>query len=233
MRQLTTSRLVGRSRRVALWLFFGSVAVNALLGIAGLVGIDLVDGGLLGTSLSVTGALVLALLCLPALERGLLGAVPPLSAAAGAIAFALLVVSIWAADGDTLGRVIGTLLALAIAGTLASLAALARLPARQAWAHRATQGLLAVAALLVVVRIWASVDDGWYFRVTGVVLVVLAALLVSLPVLHRLARDEPAVAAGGPSVRFCPFCGTPLGPAGGAGRRHCDSCRRSFTVLEA
>lgn len=224
--------LGGRSRSVALWLFFGSVGVNALLGIAGLLGLGLFDGRLLGTSLAVTGALVVALLCLPARERGLLGPIPSLSAATGAVAFALVAVSVWASDGDTVGRVIGTLLTLACAGTLASLAALARLPERRRITLYAAYGLLGVSALLIVLRVWVEIDNDWYPRLVGVALVVLAALLVSLPVLHRLARDAQGAVGDGPLVAFCPFCGAPLEPEAGAGLHRCGSCRRSFTVAE-
>ena len=214
-------------RRLPLWLFFGSVAANALLGIAGLVGSGL-DGKVLGTSLAVTGGLVVALANQPARERRLLGPVPIAATAVGAVAFALVVVSIWS-DGD-LADVTLTLLAAAPAGTLASLAALARLPERWRALLPVTYGLLAVCAVLVVVPLWADLEGGWYWRTTGVVLVVLAALLVSLPVVHRIGRDDDVHGEAGAPVAFCPFCGAGIAAPPSHGEHGCASCGRVFHV---
>lgn len=220
----------GHGRRLPLWLFFGSVAANALLGIAGLVGGGL-DGRVLGTSLAVTGALVIALANEPARARRLLRRVPLASTVLGALGFVLVVVSIWWEDGDLTDALL-TLLTVATAGTLASVAALARLPERWRALLPATQALLAVCAALVVIALWVDVDADAYWRVTGVVLVVLAALLVSLPVLHRIGRHDDAHAVVATAVAFCPFCGAGLTPADarGDGSTACGTCRCTFRV---
>jgi len=117
------------------------------------------------------------LLCQPARERGLLAPVPVGAAAAGAAGFVLVVAGIWAAGaGDGTARVAATLPTASAGGTPASLAFLPRLPLRRQVLLRLVQAPLLVAAL------------------------------VSLPVLHRLAREAlPAAAVG-----FCPFCGASL-----------------------
>lgn len=227
-------RPAGRGRwgggRLPLWLFFGSVAANALLGIAGLVGGD-IDGRVLGTSLAVTGGLVIALANEPARARRLLRPVPVVSTVVGALGFALVVVSIWWEDEDLTDALL-TLLTVATAGTLASVAALARLPERWRALLPATEGLLAACAVLVVIALWVDVDADVYWRVTGVVLVVLAALLVSLPVLHRIGRQADVHAVVATSVAFCPFCGAGLTAtdAHADGTTACGTCRKTFHV---
>lgn len=222
--------LLRRPRRAAVALFFGSVSVNAVLGVVALAGVGLggMGGRLLGTSLSVTGALVLALLCLPAHERHLLGRVPALSAATGALAFAIAVISLWTDGGEGLGRVAGTLFTVGVAGMLASLSALATLRGPRARVRAAAYALLAVSVVLLLVLIWAGIGSEWYGRALGVVLVVLAATLVSLPVLHRLT---PAGPPGQGAVGHCPYCGgRALRPAGDA--LLCPACERTFVVIE-
>lgn len=215
--------------RPPLWLFFASVAANALLGIAGLVGGGL-DGRVLGTSLAVTGGLVVALANQPAQARRLLWPVPVAAAVLGVIGFALVIASIWS-DDDGLTDATLTLLAVATAGTLASVAALARLPERWRALLPATQALLGVCGVLVVVPLWVHIDGDAYWRVTGVVLVVLAALLVSLPVLHRIGRHDDARADATP-VAFCPFCGAAVTAEGASavGSHTCTACTRTFRV---
>ena len=82
-------------RRLGLGIFFVSVAVNAALGIYAVLAPDFgeTQGKILGTSLCVTGAVVLALACEPAWERRLLGPVPYAGAVLGAVGFTLAIVS--------------------------------------------------------------------------------------------------------------------------------------------
>lgn len=216
-------------RRAALGLFFGSVAVNAVLGIYALLAPDFgeTDGKILGTSLCVTGALVLAVVCVPAWERGLLGPLPALAALAGAAGFTLAAVSMWAEpEGELLPRLIGTLLAPAGGAALACVLALASLPPRWRRLHTAAYALIAVAATMVVAGFWTEPDSGWYARALGVVLVALAALVVTIPVVHRVGRGEHTAVE---PVSFCPFCGGPLAGRAGAEER-CPSCAARFVV---
>ncbi|MBM3679325.1 MAG: hypothetical protein FJW96_15845, partial [Actinobacteria bacterium] len=223
----------GTARRVGLGLFFGSVAVNAALGIVGLVAGDLgdVEGKLLGTSLCVTGAIVVGLLCVPAWERGRLGPVPATAAACGTLAFTLLTGTIWAdgSDNTTYDQLLQSLFVTAAAGVVASLLALAILVRRHEIVLRLAYVLTAASAIAIVTQIWADIDSEAFSRLVGVLLVLLAAFAVTIPVMHRLDRD---VAAGPDlrsegSVRFCPFCGERA--TGEQGERiRCESCWHAF-----
>lgn len=226
-----------RLRRVALALFFGSVAVNALLGVYALLlagDFGETEGKILGTSLCVTGALVLSLACLPAWEQRLLGAVPQVGVAASFVGFALVIVAMWSEpDSELAGKAIVTVMIVAVAATIASVVALARLPHRHRHVLTAELVLLTVAAGMLVVQVWAGLEGGWPARVFGVVAIGLAALTVSIPVLHRMARTELAAAWAHEvhdGIRFCPYCGA-RSAAEEATVVTCAQCGRHFSVL--
>jgi hypothetical protein len=223
----------GRLRRAALTLFFGSVALNALLGVVALAGGDFgeTERRLLATSLCVTGALLLGLLCLPAWERRLLGLVPAVSAASGAVGFSLVIGSIWSSrESDTLGKLLGTLLLVAAAGALSSLLALASLPPHQAAVVPTAHALAALGAAGGLLAIWFEIDSSGFARGLGVVAVLLAALVVTIPVLHRLARAAVTPPADGiPAVGFCPYCGAHA-LTGRDGVAACSDCHRRFVI---
>lgn len=223
-----------RLRRGALATFFVSIGVNALLGVVGLLGGDFgeTESHLLLTSLCVTGALVLGLVCLPAWERRLLGPVPVASTACGGAGFVLAIAAIWTDGSDgTVGKLLGTLFASGTAGALVSLLALARLRPAQRWAQSIAYGLTALALAGTLVVIWFDVDSDVIARALGVVLVLLAALSVTIPVLHRLANVSAAGDAVGAArpYGFCPYCATPMTGREGQSVR-CVGCGRSFSV---
>jgi DNA-directed RNA polymerase subunit RPC12/RpoP len=230
----TDRRTVGhRVRRVGLWLFFTSIAVNAALGIYAVLTPDFgeTQGKILATSLCVTGAVLVALACEPAWERRLLGPVPLAGAILGAAGFALVIAGIWSEpESATLGRLTGSTLTLAVACAIASLLALARLAPRHEWVFTVTLGLLALGAGLLAVLPWLGDDPNEvYVRGMGVVLIALAAFAVTVPVLHWIDRGALAVAASPDAVRFCPHCGKELTGELGVGVE-CPRCGRRFTV---
>jgi hypothetical protein len=219
-----------RLRRVGVGVFFGSVAVNAVLGIAALLVGDFSEthGRVLGTSLSVTGALLLGLACLPAWERERLGALPLVGAALGAAAFALVVVSIWTGgDSDVLGKAMGTLMTLAVGCALACVLALPPLAPPHRPVLLAALVLTAIAAGFLVGAIWIEPESGWYPRLFGVVGVLLAATSVSVPVVGRIDRAAVEQGTNATVVAFCPFCGASVVEGS---EPTCDGCGRRFSV---
>jgi hypothetical protein len=224
-----------RVRRVGLGAFFASVVVNAILGIAAVLAPEFgeTQEKILGTSLCVTGAVLLALACEPAWERGLLGLVPLVGALLGAAGFALAIGGIWAEPtGNTYGRIQGSVLAFAGACVLASLLALATLAPRRAWLQRITYVLLALGATMFATLPWlGDSPPGWFVRSFGVVMIVLAAFVVTIPVLHWVDRRElAALAAVADVVRYCPYCGNRVSGAELDVEAACSRCGREFVV---
>ena len=221
-------------RRTGLGAFFASIAVNAALGIYAVLapGFGDTQGKILGTSLCVTGAVLLGLACEPAWERRLLGPVPILGAALGACGFALGIVQIWAEPAeDALGKLTGTALIVAVASVVASLLALSRLARPHRWVLLSALVLLGVGAAMWSVLPWLSDPGEWYLRSLGVVGIALAAFVVTVPVLHWVDRDTVAADGATPHlVHFCPYCGGRL-----AGKERvvlaCGRCGRELTVV--
>jgi hypothetical protein len=230
-------RPVGRrARRVGVAVFFGSVAVNAALGIYAVLApaFGETQGKILGTSLCVTGAVLLALACEPAWERKLLGLVPPAAAALGSVGFALATAGMWSEpESETLAKVMMTIFTVSAAGVAASLLVLARVAPRHGWLVKVTFALLVVSAAMYGLLPWIGDDPGeWFVRALGVVMIALAAFSVTVPVVHWLDRGALAAADATGAIRFCPYCGRAL--AGGVGDElTCARCGRGFTVSAA
>jgi hypothetical protein len=115
-------------RKLALTLFFTSVAINATLGIIALFIGEFGDtqGNILVTSLSISAASVLSLAMFPARERGLLGPVPSIGIGLSILGFTLLVILVWTNfNDDDLGRAAASLLTFAAAAGYTSLIAIA------------------------------------------------------------------------------------------------------------
>ena len=234
----TTERrtLGGTVRRVAISTFFASVAVNAALGIYAVLSPDFGDtqGRILGTSLCVTGALLITLACEPAWERRLLGPVPFLGAGLGAVGFALLIATMWIdPQGDpSWTKLVGTILVVAAGCMLASLLALARLSPRHAWIRKATFALLALGTAMYAALPWLEDPGEWFTRPFGVVMIALAAFVVSVPVVHWIDRGAVAAAEVTDTVRYCPYCGRGIAGETGA-ELACERCGREFSVTGA
>ncbi len=225
--------LSGRTRRIGLALFFASVSINAALGIYAVLApsFGTTQGRILGTSLCVTGAVLVALACEPAWERLLVGPVPQLAAAFGGAGFTLAIATIWTEpESDAWANAMTTSFAFAGAGVAASLLALARLAPRHAWLQRVTYTLLGLAAALYAVLPWLGDDPSeWFVRTLGAVMVALAAFAVSVPVVHWIDRGTLAAALASAEVRFCPHCGRGLDGEVGV-PLSCLRCGRDFTV---
>ncbi len=224
---------VGRPRRPLLAVVGCSIAVNAALGIYALVvpHFGSLQGRVLATSACVTGAGVLVLACLPARERGRLSVWPALGIVAAPAGFALIVIGLWAEiDRAAYGKALGTVLIVAAVSTVACVLSLAELARRYRRMFPVAVTLAVVLGTATVAGIWVGFPGGWYPRAVGVVAVLFAAAVVSVPILHRASRGEPRTAAAtttdtegaaapdAPALRFCPACGNQVVPAaGGAG----------------
>jgi ribosomal protein S27AE len=223
-----------RVRRFGLGVFFASIAVNAALGIYAVLAPDFgeTQGKILGTSLCVTGAVVLALACEPAWERKLLGPVPAAGAVLGAVGFALAVAGIWTEpESEIWGKTMGNIFTVAVACAVASLLVLARLSPRHGWIFVVTLALLGVGTALIGLLPWLGDDPAEaYLRALGVVLIVLAAFVVTVPVMHWI--DHGALVAAEAvigTVRYCPYCGKEFAATLDV-ELQCTRCGRGFRV---
>lgn len=229
-----------RFQRYAVWFILGSIAVNAVIGVAAIVGGDFsdLDGKILATSLSVTGASVLALGNIAASSRKNLYYVPEFGAAAGVVGFALLVAFIWGDfDAGDVGKSAATGILLGAGAAHLSLLSLGRLAPRYLVVLRAAWALAAVLGAMVIAAIWVDdvMDSDAFVRSLGVAIVLLAALTLAVPVLHRASKservsEEQRVEPSGVALRYCPNCGSASVQPGVGSSSRCQSCGAGFNV---
>jgi hypothetical protein len=218
-------------RRIGLRVFLALLVVNALLGIAVVLGGDLGAGGgrVLATSLVVTGGVMLGLAS--AGGRGRLGPIWMIGVGAAALGTVLWTIGIWTDSGaDDLLRTAGTASVAALGIACASLLSLADIRGRARWTLFAAFAVVAALVALSTFAIWSDPSGGAFWRVFGVLSIALAALAVAIPVLHRVDQRAhgPEGLAVHPGVRYCPSCGAEVAAAGAETR--CGACHATFTV---
>lgn len=225
-------------RRVVLWLLLVSVGVNAIAGVSALLvgSFGEVHLRIIFTSLSVSGAAILALICTLAWERRTLAQVPIFGGIASVSGFALLVASIWSDFAwSPLWKLAVTLIVVGTAVAHGSLLALARLAARFWILVRSAYVLDAMLSTLIIAAIWIPETDGpWLSRVLGILAVLVAAASVAVPVTARLGgTDRPERAPSRAQViAFCPSCGQSLASTTQVNiRARCAVCGFEFEVL--
>ena len=146
-------------------------------------------------SLSVSAASVLSLVMFPAKERALLGPVPTVGIALSVLGFGMLVVLSWTGfNADDFGRLVASVLKFAVAAGYASLIVLAVVHSRFRNNVNVAFILAAVLSVLIVLAIWGNprgsiILHQLLIRPMKISSILLAAVTVSIPVLHRLNRS--------------------------------------------
>lgn len=224
-------------RRVGLRVFLGLIGFNALLAMGIVLIGDLGDREwkILGTSLVLTGAVLVGLAALAARDQPGFQVLSLVGAGTAAVSGATWIIGIWGEiDGEGLWKFSGTLQIIALAIACAGILSLATLPKGSAWLTLAAYAVISALALLAIGGIWGELGNSVYLQIIGVLSIALAALAIVIPVVHRTARREQPVAVGetaggAPSVNFCPRCGVAT-----AGRPDqpvtCTNCHTVFTV---
>lgn len=219
--------------QLALRALIISVVVSAAMGIfALLVGeFEETQGKLLATSLSVSGAAIVAMVCGFAWGRGRLGLIPPTGIAAGICGFGLLITSTWLdVESEIFWRSTSTVLVLAFAATHACVVSPLGLFGRFRWIFGATYCLNALLSTLVIVAIHIEPEWDEYWRLLGTVVILLVATTIAIPVLRRLdktAQPTTPVIDLPAEAMYCPNCGDQLAHRGD---KTCSSCEASFQV---
>lgn len=226
-------RLSGRRglQRTALYVLVVSLVVSAAMGVfALLIGdLDKTQAKLLATSLSISGAGTLAMLCAIAWERHRLGLLPPAGIALALLGFALVIVGVWAEiEAAGFWKSTSTVLAVAVAIAHASVVSPFGLVRRFRWVFGVTYGLNAIVTLLVVSAIWSETGGSGFWRFLGAMAILLAAATIAIPVLRRLGEGAAsAPPAATELATHCPRCGQPLP---GSGDEACPHCGARFRV---
>jgi hypothetical protein len=221
-------------KRPAVQVLIISVVVSALLGIWALLKGDFgaFEGKVLATSLSISGASILAMACGAAWTRSPFPLLPRLGLVLALAGFGLLILFVWG-EVDVAGpwKTCATLLVFATAAAHASLLSLRRLPPGRGWLLLGAYASGAALATLIVVVMWREIDADWPWRWIGVFSILLCAFTVLVVVFERIARQATS---GAPlpepsaDVRYCPFCGAGIEKSESPGS--CSACGAGFHV---
>jgi hypothetical protein len=225
-------------RKLALQALIASIAASALLGIYVLLfgtGGEW-EGKILSTALSTCVLSILVMACGAALERGRLGALPHAGMAASLAGYVLLVAVFWElVESSRWPRAGLSFGILGAAAALACLISLASLPARWTWVRWLGHVSAAAVSVLLLLFIWEvlGTDDEWASRWLGVLAIVLGAVTITVPILHRMSGHEASPGpVAGLSVRHCVACGAGLDGAPGDDLE-CPGCGVRFRVEPA
>lgn len=215
------------NRKNALRVVLVLIAINAAFGVFTLLGgsVGETQEKVLGTSLLATLGAILALANAPAASSGRAWFWPRLGMASAVVSSGAFIVAIWTEGGETLIKVGGTAIVLAV--TAATISILSGWPTRGAlfWINPATTALAALAAGMIVYAIWFGSDIDSYWRIFGIVVVLFTGGAIATPVVNKMSGGVDA----GVAITHCPFDGTPV--TGKVGKAvECGSCGRRFTV---
>ena len=207
-------------KKLALWLFIGSIAVSAVLGIAILLfgAFGYIQERILLTTLTISATSICGLACGALWESKRRVIFPSAGAILALFAALMIIVGIWAQiSNESFWRFSASVGLVAVATAHTCLLSLTRLVRRFSWALiAAIVSIYALAAELIYV-IYRTPHSDTFARITGATSIVAAALSILMPLFHRLSKaDFEAHETGGAQSPFtihatitCPQCGLP------------------------
>lgn len=215
-------------KRTGFQVLIAAVVVSAALSIFALLRGEFgdTDGHILLTALAVAGASVLTLANGIALERDRATLISFAGIGVSIAGFALLVITIWGDfDREGLLKTAASAIFVGIALTHWSLVSLARLPDRFRAAQAAAYPLSGLMAAFLIGAVWGPLEGTGSAQVGGSIGILTVAVTIILPVLQRLAAEDPVEARG---ISFCPYCAEPLDAA--VGEVLCPACDTAFRI---
>lgn len=232
---MTAPPLAVPPRRAVLRAFIASVAISAFVGVGIVIAGDSSDFVVRAfvSSLTVSGASLVALCGAAHFEAkgDRFPAVPTIAAAA--LALVLTNVGIWGdVSGEEFWQLVMTAWIAGAVGAHTALLGFARLAPRHLVVAGATDLVIYLLGLTATIMIWGDVHSELGARTLGVLSILAAAGTLTIPVLHRMNKDDVARAAeadpGASVAMLCPVCGAPHEAP--LGRVECPSCSAVFRV---
>jgi hypothetical protein len=206
-------------KRIALWFLICSVAISAILGIIIVLAGTFSDLQIriILTTLTISAASICALASGALWEKRHARFLSSLGAILAALAAVLVIVGIWTeAESAKFWRFATSVSLLAVATAHVCLLALARLAARFAWTRIAASIAAYTLAGLFIYIIYFTPKGDAGVRIIGAISIIVAALTILTPILHRLSRGDLSASGAAPAnsdptlfpTVTCPQCGS-------------------------
>ena len=229
-----------RLHKMALRVLIGAVGISAVLGIYALLRQDLDEWSAktIGTTLFVSAASVLIMANAASLEKRSVGyfliSGTGLLAALGALPVSLY--GLWLeVDDDEMWRSVASLEIISFFAGYSSLLSLRPLSAQYRLLKPLATVLGGALAALVIWMLWADGFEPAYWRLAGVLSILVLSMTIVIPILSRLvALDDPERVGGkvkrqrSDGIRYCPNCGRVVRASGKKGV--CGECGARFDV---
>jgi hypothetical protein len=185
-----------RLTKLFLRVFIASIVVAAVMGIIA-IGVPSQNWELelriFLTTATIAGASVCGLACGGCLTRGH-RILPTAGLMLTGLSACLLLVGIWAeVNSEAYWKATASLSFFAVACAQLSMLFMANLAGGYRWAYLvAYQLILGLATLLTAGIVFEFFNEEAYWRFTGVISILVAAITLMIPVFHRFSRDEVA-----------------------------------------
>lgn len=187
-------------KRLFLYVLIASVSISALLGVGVMIfgNFGEFETRILLTTTTVTITSILGLASGAYLETGRSGRLMPVAGIIFAVISGILwIISIWAGEHEStlFFKAMATTTLVAASCAHLSLLSLARLDRRFAWASYSAHGAIWTLLAILLVLIWFEIDaaDNWIARTLGVLAILIGALTILTPVLHKLSSQAVGV----------------------------------------
>jgi hypothetical protein len=186
-------------RKLFLYLTIASVAISALIGIVVILFGNLgeLETKVLLTTLTVTVTSILGLACGAYYESGRGRTLPIAGIAMSLLTGLLWLIVIWSTfspENAVFMKSVMTVTLISAACSHLSLLSLARLNDRFHWVRIAAAVLVWITAAIILAMIWGDLQayENLIGRILGVLGILIAAVTILTPVLHRLSSSDAA-----------------------------------------
>ena len=187
-------------KKFFLYLLIASVALSALIGIGVILFGNFGDFEIkiLLTTLTVIVTSIMGLACGAFLESGRARALPVCGIIFAVTAAAMWMIVIWhsPSQNEAFGKTLMSVTLFAAACSHLSLLSLARLDTRFRWSNYAAHAAVWSLTAILFYLIWfeKNFDGDWIPRSLGVLSIIVAALTIVTPILHKLSSQTPKAA---------------------------------------
>ncbi|MBC7910883.1 MAG: hypothetical protein H7Y30_10315 [Pyrinomonadaceae bacterium] len=229
-------------KKIAFWFLIASVVLSALLGILAILSDSFgwLEVRIVLTTVTISLASICALADAALWESKRGKALAAVGLALSLLAALMLIVAIWyepSIEHKRFWRLTVHLVVLAVSTAHVCLLSLAKLKARYAWARVTAYVVIYSLAFLIILMFEFSIDSRAMFQAVGINSILVAAVSIIIPVLHRLSKadlkeesDKVSAGEGEQTWRqvICPKCGVEQFKA--LGEITCQDCQCKFIV---